>query len=105
MCKRQLTVLLHLGEAKVFAAEEKQSVEEDDGGVRSQLFTVPQKLLLHTGVDITCRGKVTRCKSEQTDVRLCNTDRDKGGVGNSPLGVIEGLKPRSKLVNSVENLL
>lgn len=72
MCKGQLTVLLHLGEAKVLAAEEEQSVEEDDGGVRPQLFTVPQKLLLYTGVDITCGGKVTRCKSEQTGV-LCVT--------------------------------
>lgn len=53
--KGQLAVLLHRGEAKVLAAEEEQSVEEDDGGVRPQLFTVPQKLLLHTGMDITCR--------------------------------------------------
>ena len=51
----QLAVLLHRSEAKVLAAEEEQSVEEDDGGVRPQLFTFPEKLLLYTGMDITCR--------------------------------------------------
>lgn len=51
--KGQLMVLFHRGEAKVFAAEEEQSVEEDYGGVRPELFTVPQKLLLHTGMDVT----------------------------------------------------
>ena len=46
-------MLLHRGEAEVLAAEEEQGVEEDDGGVRPQLFTVPKKLLLNTGMDIT----------------------------------------------------
>ena len=55
--KGQLAVLLHRGEAKVLAEEEKEGVEEDDGGVRPQLFTVPEKLLLHTGMDITCRER------------------------------------------------
>lgn len=53
--KRQLPVLLHCGEAEVLAAEEEQGVEEDDGGVRTQLFAVPQKLFLHTRMNVTCR--------------------------------------------------
>lgn len=57
MGKGQLTVLLHGGEAKVLATEEEQGVEQDDGGVRPQLFTVPQKLLLHTGMNVTYRGE------------------------------------------------
>lgn len=47
-------MLLHRGEAKVLAAEEEERVEEDDGGVRPQLFTLPQELLLHKGVNVTC---------------------------------------------------
>lgn len=46
-------MLLHCGEAKVFTAEEEQRIEQDDGGVGPELFTVPQKLLLDTRVDIT----------------------------------------------------
>lgn len=53
----QLAVLLHCGEAKVLAGEEEQRVEEDDGGVRPQLFTLPQELLLHTRMDVTWRGR------------------------------------------------
>lgn len=53
----QLPVLLRRGEAEVLAAEEDERVEEDDGGVRPQLFTVPEELLLHAGVDVTCGAK------------------------------------------------
>lgn len=53
--KRQLAVLLHRGETKVLAAEVEQSVEQDDGGVSPQLLTVPQELLLHPGMNITCK--------------------------------------------------
>jgi len=57
-------VLLHHGEAKILAAEEEESVEEDDGRVCPQLFTVPQKLLLHTRMDVTCRGRGSGQRSE-----------------------------------------
>lgn len=53
--ERQLPVLLHRGEAEVLAAEEKQGVEEDDGGVGAQLLAVPQELFLHAGSDRACR--------------------------------------------------
>ena len=64
-------MLLHRGEAEVLAAEEEQSVEEDDGGVRPQLLTVPQKLLLHTGMNVTCRGDEGRGVNPLTRGRVC----------------------------------
>ena len=104
MGEGQLAVLLHRGEAEVLAAEEEQSIEEDDGGVRPQLLTVPQELLLHTGMDVTCRGEVKYLlRAGQTFV--WNRQTEVTDMRNSPLAVIEGLKPLSMLVNSVENLL
>lgn len=49
--------MLHPGEAKVFAAEEEEGVEQDQGGVRPQLFAVPQEVLLHTGLHQSCGGE------------------------------------------------
>ena len=102
MGEGQLAVLLHRAEAEVLAAEEEQRVEEDDGGVRPQLFTVPQILLLHPGVDVTCterdggRGDLLEIWSEII--------RDKRH-NDSPLDVMEGLKRFRMLVNITENLL
>lgn len=53
----ELAVLRHRGEAKVFAAEEEQRVEQHDGRVGAQLLTVPQELLLHPRVHVACRGQ------------------------------------------------
>lgn len=56
----QPAVLLHRGDAEVFAAEEQQRVEEDGGGVRAQLFAPPEELLLNAGRDATCGGERSR---------------------------------------------
>lgn len=68
MGKRQLPVLLHCGEAEVLAAEEEQGVEEDNGGVRTQLFAVPQKLFLHTRMNVTCREEEGKHVKKKKDV-------------------------------------
>lgn len=68
--KRQLPVLLHCGEAKVLAAEEEQGVEEDNGGVRTQLFAVPQKLFLHTRMNVTCREEEGKRVKKKKDVGM-----------------------------------
>lgn len=40
--KRKPLVLLQGGVTKIFSAEEKQRVEQHDGGVGAQLLTLPQ---------------------------------------------------------------
>lgn len=102
MGEGQLAVLLHRGEAEVLAAEEEQSVEEDDGGVRPQLFTVPQELLLHTGIDETCRGEERGVfKSGQPEL----IQRRKTSPDDSPLATAAGLKPFRILLILTENFL
>lgn len=54
VCKGQLPVLLDGGEAKVLGAEVKQGVEEDEGRVGPQLFTLPQKLFFNAQLDGSC---------------------------------------------------
>lgn len=102
MGEGKLPVLLNCGEAKVLAAEEEQRVEEDDGGVRPQLFTVPQELLLHTGIDETCRGEERAVfKSGQPEL----IQRRKTSPDDSPLATAAGLKPFRILLILTENFL
>lgn len=48
VAKRKPVVLLQGGVAKVFSAEEKQRVEQHDGGIGAQLLTLPQVGLCNT---------------------------------------------------------
>lgn len=42
VAKRKPLVLLQGGVTKIFSAEEKQRVEQHDGGIGAQLLTLPQ---------------------------------------------------------------
>lgn len=90
-------MLLDCGEAKVLAEEEEQRVEQDSGGVCPQLFTVPQKLLLHTGQDTTCQKQQAADGPDQN----IKDRKKRGAEDNLPPPVTEGLRI---FVNSVENL-
>lgn len=65
MRKGQLPVLLDRGEAEVLGAEVKQGVEENDGRVRPQLFTLPQGRFFHARLNASC-GRGERSPSLST---------------------------------------
>lgn len=44
-------------ELEQLGVEEEQRVEQHDRGVRAQLLTLPQVLLLHSGVQVPWRGE------------------------------------------------
>lgn len=50
----ELEVLLHGGQAKGLGVEEHEGVEQDEGWVHTQLFTLPQVLLQDTRHETTC---------------------------------------------------
>lgn len=55
--KRKPLVLLQGGVTKLFSAEEKQRVEQHDGGVGAQLLTLPQVGFSNTRRDHTALRK------------------------------------------------
>lgn len=57
VAKRKPLVLLQGGVTKIFSAEEKQRVEQHDGGIGAQLFTLPQVRFSNTRWDNTTLRK------------------------------------------------
>lgn len=54
--EREPLVLLQRGVTKVFSAEEKQRIEQNDGGIGAQLLTLPQVGLSNAGRDHATSG-------------------------------------------------
>lgn len=52
-------------ELEQLGAKEEQGVEQHDGGVGSQLFTVPQVLLLHPRVQVAWERAIPTLKTFQ----------------------------------------
>lgn len=61
----ELAVLSHRLELEELGAEEEQCVEQHDGRVGPQLFTVPQVLLLHPRVQVAWERAIPTLKTFQ----------------------------------------